>query len=202
MSIYTRVFNIMIAVLLFSTLTSCGNNNSKSDKAKISIIPGKPIVITADTKIGDKEIPAPWFNFRASMSNNSDTTVTIIALELEITGVGKTGTTTTGKAGFVATDFNETIQYLAPGATAPVNVECKYRYFAQLDPSTSSELKLMGAASVCGTPTPVFYIGNNPTGPDNAPNYRYTVKIKPLGWFGTYDLPTDRFEKTQTFYTQ
>lgn len=202
MSIYTRVMHILMGTLSALALTSCGNDSSKSDKAKLSILPSKPIVITADTvDMNDEQIKGPWFSFRASMSNMSTDIVTIVALEIEVTGLSKSGMPTTSTVSFTPAEFNDSIE-VSDGAGGTTTVECKFLYFAQLDPSTSADFKLGGAATACGTPTPLFYIGNNPPGPEGSTTFRYTLKMKPLGWFGTYALPTDRYQRTQTFYTQ
>jgi hypothetical protein len=71
-------------------------------------------------------------------------------------------------------------------------------------------LQLDGARSACydtnadGTLAPrypSFYVGGNPKGP-NGTNFRYRIKLKPLGWFGSLFAPTDRFEKFKYFQTQ
>lgn len=203
MSIYTRVFHIMMGILFIAATTSCGSNSSKSEKAKMSILPEKPIVITADTVDGDDNtITAPWFSFRASMSNSGTDQVTIVALEVEVTGTSESGTPTTGTVSFSPSEFNGSIEIADPSGQTTITVECKFWYFAEVGAGQTKDFKLYGADSRCGTPTPVFFVGSNPKGPKNSPNYRYTLRMKPLGWFGTFALPTDRYERTQTFYTQ
>jgi hypothetical protein len=204
MSIYTRVSYTMMGILFITALSSCGGDEGKSGKVKLSIIPEKPIVITADSvDDNDNIIKAPWFSFRASMNNTSTDTVTVVALEVEVTGTDENGSTVSGKVAFTPSQFNTSIEK-PDGSGATVTVDCKYTYFAQLAAgTTASDLKLYGADPDCGDPpVPTFYVGNNPKGREGSNNYRYTVKMKPLGWFGSYLLPTDRFERTQTFYTQ
>lgn len=204
MSIYTRVTYTMMGILFITALTSCGGDEGKSGKVKLAIIPEKPIVITADSVDDqDNAIKAPWFSFRASMNNTSTDTVTVVALEVEVTGTDGSGSTVSGKVAFTPSQFNTSIEKADPSGTT-ITVECKYTYFAQLTAGTvGADFKLYGADPACGDPPiPTFYVANNPKGREGSNNYRYTVKIKPLGWFGPYLLPTDRFERTQTFYTQ
>ncbi|NJL26080.1 MAG: hypothetical protein HC902_13550 [Calothrix sp. SM1_5_4] len=36
----------------------------------------------------------------------------------------------------------------------------------------------------------------------NGKNFRYRIKAKPLGWFGTETEQLDRFDRSITFFTQ
>lgn len=203
MSIYTRVLHIMMGILFIAGLASCGGDTSKSGKAKMSILPEKPVVITADVEQDGKKYSGPWFNFRGSMFNGSTDTITVVALEIEVTGMGSSGNPTTSKVAFSPGQFNQDVVYLPMGATTPITVACKYTHFAQLNAGDDSQFELLGAPeTVCAGYGPVFIIGGNPKGPPGNTNFRYTLKIKPVGWFGTYDTPTDRFMRQQTFYTQ
>jgi hypothetical protein len=74
-----------------------------------------------------------------------------------------------------------------------------------LTPSNPADNPGAGGSGPCGATNAgvasnvVFYLGGNPT---DVQSYNYSVKLKPVGWFGEYDQPTDRFEKTLTFHTQ
>ncbi len=196
MSIYTRVLYIIMSVFFIVGLTSCGGDKPKSEKAKLTLIPSKPIVITADVTEDDKVIAAPWFKFLATLSNPTDEMITIVALQVDITGLNSSGTPQTTTVAFSPGSFNDTVLV---GTTV---IECKYNHFAQIAAGDSAQLRLLGADSACGTPLANFAVGGNPKGPPGNTSFRYTLKVKPLGWFGGLITPTNRFDKVSTFYTQ
>jgi hypothetical protein len=192
MSFGTRVLNIMSGSLFLVAVLSCSKEQSKSQLASISVNPGKPIVITADATIdGEKTIEGPWFGFTLSMTNASDEPITIVAIEAEVFAQGSSGQTETTTIAFTPGDFNFKIGE---------DKECKFFTFGTWDPQATRGFELENGATEC-TRTPLFYIGNNPTGPGGN-NFRYRVKLKPQGWFGGFTSATGRFDRSINFYTQ
>lgn len=207
MSIYTRVSYIVMGILFIALLNSCGNDKSKSEKAKLALIPGKPIVFTADLTEGEKTYTAPWFKFDATITNDSDEVITVLGIQIDIVSYGTSANTTKVTKSFTAGSFNFTIK------SGDEQIPCDFSHFAEVQPHTTTKLKLLGAVNpICykdlSDPTKTiewpahFTVDGIPKPPEGSSNYRYTLKIKPLGWFGAFDNPSDRFEKTQTFYTQ
>ncbi len=82
---------MFIAITAFTCL-SCGKEKSKSQGAVFTVNPGKPIVLTASTKIDGVTVKGPWFAFSLSMTNTTDEPITILAFELEVYGVDASGT--------------------------------------------------------------------------------------------------------------
>lgn len=195
MSIYTRVFHILLGILSATALVSCGGDKDKSDKTKISLIPEKPIVITADIEQDGSTVAAPWFKFYATITNPTAEPITIVALEVEVTGLNSSGSSTTNKVAFAASSYNRTI------SVGTTTYDCDYPSFGTIAANSSAQLQLSGS-SPCPSGIVGFTVPSNPKPPTGSENYRYTVKVKPLGWFGELTSPTDRYEKKQTFYTQ
>lgn len=192
MSLGTRGFNILICLFFLVGLTNCGGEKTKSDLAEVEVIPEKPIVITAPTENerGQKVEP-PWFEFRMRMMNGSDQSITIVAITLEVFGQGPTGVMESKEVAFVPSDFNFSLSE---------DTECKYTSFGTWGPTEPKALLLRNAIAACDR-TPRFVVGGNPKGV-NGRFFRYRVRAKPLGWFGTEDLAEDRFQKVLTFFTQ
>ena len=191
MSISTRAYNIAITSLAAAACLSCGGGSkSKSQGVDISIAPTRPIVITAKRIIDEKEITPPWFEFRATMTNNTDEPVTIIALKVVVSGIGASGTFEDNEVTVTPSDFNFRIG----------SMECKFGTFGTWLAGQSNSFQLSNGSSSCSA-LPIFVIGSNPGG-TTATNFNYRVKIQPLGWFGTETESTQRFVRTLTFSTQ
>lgn len=192
MSIGTRVYNILMSLVAIAALVSCSGAKSKSQAAAVEVLPPKPIVITGPTLDGKgTKVEGPWFNFRMKMTNSTTESITIVALELEVIGQGSSGQPESKTVSFAPSEYNFSLNE---------NTECKYTGFGTWAVGESKAFTLTGASVDCPT-VPVFIVGSNTKGASGR-NYRYRVRAKPLGWFGTADEATDRFEKTITFFTQ
>lgn len=190
----------LAAGLCVFLLSGCGKK--KSDDTSFGILPESPIVITADTKDNSgNPIKAPWFSFRVTASNNTDTLFTILALSLKVTGIDATGGIKTTDVSFVPSDI---IVNLIMGTETHT---CAYTYFGEFASGQSKEFELKGddttfqSGQTCSGRHPLFYVSDNPKGPTGT-MFRYSVKAKPLGWFGPYSAPEDRFETQFSFRTQ
>ncbi|HMN69809.1 MAG TPA: hypothetical protein PKC28_14795 [Bdellovibrionales bacterium] len=197
-----------VLVFMALTLVQCGKDESESEKAKFQIIPAEPIVITADIVSDGQVISAPWFEFRVKIKNETKDKFTIVAMQATVTGLDSSDNMIPVKYATAPSSFNFTLKD---------DVTCEFSHFGTFevdtDPdSTGQVMTLEGAKSICydvngdGTPetkyTPTFRIPSNPPGGATGDNFRYTVELKPLGWYGDRNTPTDRFEKSLMFYTQ
>lgn len=185
------VLQLVFCVFAVFALVDCSKKKSKSQEVDVTIAPEKPIVITADATINGKKVAAPWFQFYVSLKNNSEENVTIIAVEAEITGQGASGQLTTANVAWSAGSFD-----------GPYNdlIDCNYNDFGTWAPGEERSVSLDGIFDECDG-VAVFLVGSNPKSP-NGNSFRYRVKLKPLGWFGTILDPSDRFERFKYFYTQ
>jgi hypothetical protein len=187
-----RFAHVAICALFLASLAQCAKKKSKSDGAEFGILPEKPIVILGDTKDSSgNDIKGPWFNFRVNMMNGTEDIVTIVALVLEVYAQDSSGQIVKADVAFTPAAFDFTLSE---------DKECKFSTFGTWTVGEKKGFLLENSDPTC-TRIPVFYIGNNPSG-ISGKNYRYRVKVKPMGWFGTYDDPTDRFDKSFSFYTQ
>jgi hypothetical protein len=187
-----RAFHIMISSLAVILLASCGGNKSKSQLTSLTVNPSKPIVITADASIdGNKKIKGPWFQFGMAMTNNTTEKITIVALELEVFSQGASGITESRTVAFTPGEFN---------FTAGEDIECKFTTFGTWDPGETKALDVSNSLAAC-VRSARFAVGGNSSGPGGS-NFRYRVKAKPLGWFGTEDAATDRYDRSVSFFTQ
>lgn len=192
MNFRQHAFNILICLILLPGITSCGGEKSKSHGAEVEIIPEKPIVITADTKDGSgNDVKAPWFEFRMRINNNTGHEFTIVAVSAEIFAQGSSGQPETKIAAWTPSDFDFSLDE---------DTECKFSSFGTWEVGASQVLVLKNGIDACER-IPKFMVGDNLTG-ITGKNYRYRVRVKPLGWFGTELEPEDRFEKVETFFTQ
>ncbi len=192
MSFGTRVYYILMTILAVPALASCGGKKSKSQLADLTVNPERPIVITADATLsGDKKITGPWFQFTMNMTNGSTEPITIVALELEVSAPDDTGVISSRPVAFSPGEFDFNL-------TETIN--CKYASFGTWQPGQTKAMTLESSSDACKG-IPMFIVGSNAKGADGK-NFRYRVKVKPAGWFGTFDKATDRFEKSIVFTTQ
>lgn len=194
MSTYTNMRIIMFFTFALSLSACGGGGGGKSANTKIRILPEKPIVFTAPTKdMSGGTIQGPWFSFRMEVSNNTDETVTIQVLEADVSAQDANGQFVTTTATWSASALTKTV------TVAGEDFECEFTDFGEIAPGTTQQLSLTNSEPLCAT-LPEFIVGSNPKG--DGENYRYRVKVKPVGWFGTYAVPTDRYQKSATFFTQ
>ncbi len=195
MSTYTRISTIMICTFALGLSACGGGGGGKSANTRLRILPEKPIVILGPTKDqAGQDIDGPWFEFGMEVTNNTDETITVKALVAEVTAQDETGQFVTGTATWAATQVSKTV------LIAGEDFSCTYTNFGEIAPLATEALVLDNGVAQCLT-APRFTVGSNESGV-NGSNFRYRVKVKPLGWFGTDTNPSDRFEKSVTFFTQ
>ncbi len=186
---------MLLALSAIALLTQCGGE-SKSNKVSFTIIPGEPIVITAKGKDGlGAEFDGPYFKFRVQAENNSDEVVTLIALNLELSISNAYGGEQTAEVTFTPDWANHTV------TVADTDIDCVYSTFAELAPGETKELlytPIAGSDAACSVYS--GFIANSL--PQVEDKFRYKVKMKPIGWFGDADDPTDRFERFISFFTR
>lgn len=200
----------LLLVGLALILANCGNKGRSAD-VQVDMIPEKPIVITSDTSYWwgtqQTKVKAPWFKFRVNIRNSSDLALVIQALHVEVTGVDSTtGQFVTKTADYDPSNFGYTV---ASGI-------CNYSDFGLFTnggtasgPTLYNNLPLnignVGNADCVGDTTPQsvwFYFGDAPVPTSGSANYHYSVKIKPLGWFGSRVDQQDRFSGSGNGTTQ
>ncbi len=180
------------------------SGKTKSDGASIEINPERPIVIGASIKIGsdETEIVGPWFKFTVPFDNQTDEIITVVSVQTEVTGTSENGRFETVDGTYDPSTNNYSTDF----------IECNYRHYGEFapknratgSPTTDDLLHLAsggGNPTGCATGTVTFYAQGNPD-PGTGGSYNFSGKLKVVGWFGTYENPTDRFEKTVYFSTQ
>lgn len=197
-----NLYRILVGLIIGLWTVSCGNTG-KSASVDIVVTPSQPSVITGNYKVNDSlTVTAPWFAFQATVTNNSDTTVTIIGLQLTTTAISSNGVPITSTGTIDPSSSNFTLACGTAGATQQIT----YTDFGQYAPGESKPLTLTyrGPPGSCGTIpdiVPLLYLGNNPSTASGAVSYNYSVQLTPIGWFGTINAPVDRLTKTVYFST-
>lgn len=193
--------------ILISALSSlaiqCGANKSESQKVEFAVVPGSPIVFSANGSytVGGVKVTlgAPWYGFQVRVFNKSAQKVKIIAVKVETSIALVTGTTSN------STEYNPgKFDYSIPDTS----ITCAFDDFGVYNADMGSETAMYltrastSPALNCGTePIPLFYVTGAPADPNK--NYRYRVKVTPLGFFiNGAGEPEDRFETDFTFTTQ
>jgi hypothetical protein len=194
-------FGSLLGWLLISlALAGCGKDN-KADSAIFSVLPSTPFVINAPSIMpSGLPLSPPWFSFRVSASNPTDTVFTILALSLNINGLDQTGSATINKVTFTPTDFTVAI----PVGTTVYN--CTFTHFGEFASQVVDQPLSLGGDTFSNNGVTclrgaVFYAANNPAGPSGH-SFTYSVRTEAQGWFGTYDVPTDRFDTFFSFSTR
>lgn len=203
-----NIFLKMLFLIVVIAQVSCSGDSGVSD-VKFRVVPNNPIVITGDITIGSKVVKAPWFSFRVQVKNGSSKPVTLVAILNSLSIINDFGAEKTSEATFAPSvlNFSRTI------SVAGEDVTCNYEFntFETLAPNATDFVELsVSASEVAGTTgcNPVtissitFYSDGNPGAAESVSSYSYNVIMKPLGWFGTYADPEDRFEKQEFFSTQ
>lgn len=107
----------------------CGK---KPEVVKVEIVPDSPVVIGSDYIVPDPNpgndidetviIAGPWFRFRIKVTNSSETPVTLVGLNLKLTGY-KSGSPVTGESKFGdQTTGTGILAEIAAGATFEPNI--------------------------------------------------------------------------------
>jgi hypothetical protein len=197
-------YSVRLLVILFAAFgVACGKKKMRSDDALMEINPERPIVITGSITIGPPDsgivIKGPWFKFTVSMDNQTDEMITIVSVTSKVSGMDESGS------------FKDTETTFDPSSNnySTLNYNCVYHSYGSFVvnnskiPSTLDDslfLSNENNPAGCSYGTITFYAPDNPS--SNTGAYTYHGKFKILGWFGTYDDPTDRFEKVINFTTQ
>lgn len=192
---------LMVMILAFWTIR-CGKGGKSSDVI-LSISPGTPNVITVDYKLDETTtIKAPWYAFNINVANNSDETVTILSIQLNVRLANANGSTTPTSILISPSSANFDV---ACGGTVTQKIE--YTDMGMYLPGESKAITLTFRGTLdpaCPTInpiTPLFYAGNNPNPSGTNPNYTYIVQMKAIGWFGTLTAPTERLDASSYFST-
>lgn len=198
-SAWLAQFKKLLLIVMVAPLITCGNKKSRSDaSSEFRAVPDEPIVIIGDTKDDVlRSIPGPWFFFMLKIKNTDATdSITIIALEVTISGTDADGMPFSVVKTFSASDFNHSV-----AQSGGTELQCTYTNFGTFAPGTGEQDVGVGGTGACEMPVTRFFIGGMPTKPQGAV-YRFNVSVRPLGWFGTFDNPTDRFDTTIRFQTR
>ena len=185
--------NSVFGIILTLTAAGCGEK-SKSEGAEFIVLPAKPIVILGDTKVNGKDVKGPWFSFRLKMSNKTDQAITIPALAIKVFAEDSSGKRVITELNFSASDFSY-------ATTGTPSIKCDFASFGTWQPGQNEvSFSLQNSNPQCDG-FPIFSIGDGQKG-KTGKNFNYTIEVTPVGWFGTYDTPADRFDTRFNFYTQ
>ncbi|MES2855166.1 MAG: hypothetical protein V4692_04860 [Bdellovibrionota bacterium] len=171
----SRLVIAVLAVLtLLGTTTSCGKK--RSDDVTFTLNPSRPVIIEAGFKFPD------------------DTATTDIDESLTVTGPWY--------------KYRFSIKNNASDTVTIVSIESEikgYKNGATVTGTSShaSDIEATPYLAIAATGAEAtspftFYSDGLP----KADGLRYTVRMRVLGWFGSYDDPKERFEKVITFVTQ
>lgn len=198
---------LQLAMIFFMGLgvLRCGAKGKSAD-VDFSVTPDSPIVITGDFKVGDKTVKAPWFSFGGTVTNNSDEEVTIVALEMTVTGTTINGGFISKNVTVTPSDFDFSV-----ACNDDTTWQSAFVSFGTYASGQSADLQLPAtptapadcAGVVSASYEAKIFVGSNPSKDgDQVSSYNFTVYAKPLGWFGSYNKPTARFEKNIVFMTE
>lgn len=192
-------FKKLMLVLFVALLAQCGGKKSRSAEASTwLVLPKEPIVILGDVKDSNgNEIRGPWFSFRLAMSNDDGAdSITVVNVEITVTATDKTGMPEIKTFSLSPSDFNHSYK------SNDDEIQCKYFSFGTFAKGVKEQpfTLTMGSDANC-TVIPMFYLGGFAKKTTGA-QYRYKVKARPLGWFGPFDDPKDRYDMSFTFNTK
>lgn len=188
---------ILLAILSVLTLSQCGKQNTKSGKVDIKITPEIPIVITGDVG-GLHPKTQPWFDFSVELTNNSDYTFKIVAVKAEIVLLDGSGSSMEATWAPSEYDFSNDVY------------TCSYVDFGTWRAGESKTMYLTNQTGASQCPTTnatttvnALFTADNLPKAANPNNFRYRVKLKPLGYFiNDAGDPDDRFERYKSFFTK
>jgi hypothetical protein len=195
----------IIALLALVLITAQCGSQGKSAQVSMAVQPAQPIVILGDFVLGNVTILHPWYEFQVQVTNNSDTTVTVLGFQLNVTAMTLAGPTAPVQITIMPSGMNFT--YTCSDSST---LDVTYTDFGEIPPATTKYLYLTYRGSLTGTctqppditPAKLYAPGNPDMQNDHILNYNYQVAAEVLGWFGTYDNPIDRLDKTIYFGTQ
>lgn len=178
----------LLSAIALSSLVQCGKTVSKAANVVITQVPDKPIIITADVGV----YTAPWFDFTIRIKNGSTQKFTIVAITVDVTITDANGQQATKTYAADAGIFDISTDSLV----------CTYSTFGTWAVNEEKYVSIGNGGTGCPNREVGFRVDGLPK-PFNTNSYRYSVKVKPLGYFiDDNDLPADRFEKFKYFYTQ
>src|SRR5262249_47584877 len=128
-----------------------------------------------------------------------------LALSVKVTAANTDGTTSSQTVTVSPSDYNYTLV-----CSTTVSVPITFQDFGEFAAGATGDLRLtyrgVALPADCAGLSPDItnvkvYIGNNPNSA-NLASYAYSVQLEPEGWFGTYNNPSDRFDKMIYFTTQ
>ena len=189
----TRTSLIPRSVLAFSavlSLAQCKGGKTEAAKAEVTIAPQNPIVISADTTYNGVKVSGPWSKFYLTMENDSNQPITVVAI------TGSVFSTSTLKEQDISYDPNAVLSSSASATT------CTYTSFGTWAVGEKKAFSAKNGSAFCDIDPVTFLMQGLEKPTDKNQSYRYRVVLKLLGWFGTFDNPTDRFERKFTFYTR
>lgn len=200
-----HIGKIIFPVILLLT-AQCGGK-SKSSDVKISVSPTNPIVFLNDFSYTGPSgntvmIKGPYFQYTVQIENNSDEPLTLIGLHIEVSGTDETGTLSVVPTDYVPAQDNiasdsltciyaDYGQFQKKGDT-PDTGDHGYSYSMYENPNGPPE---------CPKGPVTFFAPGNPK-PASTSTIRYSVVVKPIGYFGKRGAPTDRFTGQATIFTQ
>lgn len=176
---------------------------------QISVAPKSPIVIDGDFKRPNgPTVSGPWFKFSVNVDNPTAEPITVVAVNVTVAAQASQDTSVIYKRTLVPSDSNYTM-----ACTAGLAWTAEYDSFGVIQPGESHNLYLVPSNAAPGvgvctemgaTMDPAWlYVGGNPD-PEKgeASSYSYNVQLELVGWYGTPEQPTSRFNKTLVFRTQ
>jgi hypothetical protein len=195
-----------LKALLFSVLLSLpvfADQQDPSSKVEVSVHPDTPIVLTADFHNGFKYVKGPWFMAQIHLLNGSSDEITIIAARAHVETKNPAGQSFSRDLTITPSDFNYTLEC---GNSQQFDV--KYDDFGEFPIGLGEYLSATyrrGVPVACNAiprMTPIkFYFDKLPTWKGQN-DYVYSVRLTLIGWFGSRNNPTTRFEKTVEFQSR
>jgi hypothetical protein len=192
---------------MVSLLLVLGFNMAHAGTVDISTSPTTPIVFTNDFSTTDPDgnttvVKGPWFSMTVNINNHDADILTIIGLHVEVTGADASGNPVTVVQDILPSQFNY----------STTNVTCNYADFGSFDPNGTPtgpvfnntglfSMPTSNSSTSCYRGTLTFFISGNPA-VQNTSLIEYSVKIRPIGYFGAATSPKSRFDDFITIKTQ
>jgi len=172
----------ILLIIISASIVQCGGEPGISSQVEFQFFPKRPIVIDTDFSFqaGNdsddiKTATAPWFQFRYTIQNNSDKTITIANFKIIVTGK-KDGQPTS------STEHSLDLESLG-------NEKASVTYLEEIAPGQSASES-----------TKNLWVIDSLT--KDVDNFNYTVKVEVQGWVGPANSPEHRLPLTFRFQTQ